>query len=326
MSDQGLKICRLVVVMVVAISSVASAQQQPPVRSAGGGFNEGPIVPVGMSTPARWNDRINIASSEKQIRVNIRYVMLDVETRRAIYKRLGTDAVKTVGNKVPKVQPLPNNHANAAGREYLLKSSHVTTAVLDKEELQDILEDVSKTASSTITRVPSVILVSGQQAEVTDLVQRPFLVDLQRQKNDKGEALLDTITQVLDEGTSVSLKATITPSERIHLNSEIKISKITGVETEEVFGIAETETKLQVPIQQQKVVMATENLELGQTLMIDPYVKHTQTRTIETATPLSGLPFVGDAFKNKQRATINQQLVVLLTPIVERDLKPRQLP
>lgn len=306
-------------------SSVGAQQVERAVIQSSGaaGFNRGPVMPTGLSVPARMANRPQVPSGEKQIRINLRYIMLDTETRRAMYKRLGAEKLKTTGNKVP----VSSQHANpiagdVSGQELIAKSSHVTTCVLAADEVEEIVGDIVGRGTCSVIQVPSVILINGQEAQITDLIQRPFVVDLHRQTTDVGPAY-NTITQVLDEGTSIELTAKLTPTGQIRLESGLRLTKIIGLETEEVFGVADHETKVQVPIHQQKTLHVTENLVIGQTLMIDPYVKHEAARTVETGVPMfSKVPYVKKMFVNKSKGTVQQHMIVTLEPTIAKTPQP----
>ena len=297
-------------------------QVAPAVQPAGGaGFNTGPVMPTGLSVPAHAKNRPQFASGDKQVRINVRYIMLDNATRAAMYERLGHQNLKTFGSKVPITDVELGDDVNASGSEVVGKSSHITTCILENTDVAEILKDVSASVGSNLSRAPSVILVDGQNANVTDLVQRPFLVDLKRQDTAQG-AVLNTVTQVLDEGTSIKLKAQIKPPGRIDLSSELRISKLMGVEMQQIFGVYPKTTKVQVPVHQQVVAQVNENLAVGQSLLIDPYVKHETLITVDADVPvLSGVPYVKKLFKNKSGAKVQQNFIVLLEPMIE---KPKQ--
>ncbi len=316
----------LCLVACLVFSAVSSAQNVPiPVTiEPQAGFNNGPVLPVGLSVPARMMNGPRIPSVEKQIRINIRYVLLDPETRKQIYQRLGAERLTTVGGQVPNLQ---TDHAGAEsadtrGTEIIAKSSRVTTSILSAEDLKRILQDVASSAGSQITRAPSIVLIDGQETDVTDLVQRPFVVDLQRQTIGKQPAV-NSVVQVLNEGISIHLSASLTPSQRIHVVSEIIFEKVLDVETEEVFGISEDATTVQVPVHQRKTVNATENLQIGETLLVDAYVKHESQKMQTTGVPvLSSLPYISKSFTNTEAIRVQQQMIILIQPTIEAEPVP----
>lgn len=283
-------------------------------------------MPVGLSVPARMMHGPRVRSAEKQIRVNLRYVLVDAESRAKMYQYLGRERLKTVGSRVPNLHPdySEAESADTRGTELISKSSHVTTCLLANDDMRHILKAVQENPYSGITRAPSIVLIDGQDTEVTDLVQRPFVVDLQRQETG-GNASVNSVVQVLNEGVTVNVSASLTPSQRVHVRSKIVFEKIVDVETEEVFGISDEATAVQVPVHQRKSVEAIENLELGQTLLIDPYVKqdsvHAQTRNVPV---LSNIPFLGDSFKSDETVNVTQHMIVLIQPDLEATAAPTQ--
>ncbi len=288
------------------------------------GFKTGPVMPVGLSVPARLinNPLVRAGSGDKQIRINIRFVMLDPETRRGMYARLGAKRLKTVGSQVPRLQAIPEaDFSETRGTQMIAKSSRVTTCILEDAELAEIMRDVAGSAGSNITRAPSIVLIDGQETEMTDLVQRPFLVDLQRQETDQGVDV-NSVVQVLNEGMTTHLAAATTPSGRIHLVSRLMFEKIVSVEGEEVFGVRDEPVTIQDPVHQRKIVHATENLEAGQTLLVDPYVKHETKISTTTGVPiLSSIPYLAKSFTNTTRASVEQQMIVLIQPFVEAEVE-----
>ncbi len=304
-----------------ASSSAQNALIPATLPEPAGGFSTGPVMPASLSVPARMLNGPRIATSEKQIRINIRYVMLDSETRKQIYQRLGTQRLKTVGGKVPSPQAdfAGTDSADNRGTEFIAKSTHVTTCVLNADDMRQILTDVASAGDSKITRAPSIVLIDGQDTAITDLVQRPFVVDLQRQLTDEGPAV-NSVVQVLSEGISIHLNAALTPSQRIHVVSDIVVEKVVDVQAEEVFGIGDEAINVQVPVHQRKTVRATENLQAGETLLVDPYVKHEERKTITTGIPiLSSIPYISESFTNTESVSVQQQMILLIEPMIEAE-------
>lgn len=311
----------------IFLPSAVVAQTAPipvTVDQAEGGFKTGPVMPVGLSMPAWQLKGDRFPSAEKQIRVKIRYVMLDPATRKEVYARLGWERLKTFGSKVPL---LHSDHdqvgtADTSGTEAIAKSSRVTTCVLSGDEATELLQDVASKTHCNVTRAPSIVLIDGQDTSVTDLVQRPFVVNLESETTDLGPAV-NSVMQVLNEGISVQLNASVTPSGRIHVASNIILEKILDVETEEVYGVGKEPMQVQVPVHHRKVVRATENLQAGETLLVDPYVQHQSQVSQTTSVPiLSEIPYLSDSFKNTELVDIDQHMVVLIEPSMEAAVAP----
>jgi type II secretory pathway component GspD/PulD (secretin) len=238
-----------------------------------------------------------------------------------MYGRLGAKRLKTVGSQVPRLQAIPEaDVSETRGTQMIAKSSRVTTCILEDAELAQIMRDVAGSAGSNITRAPSIVLIDGQETEMTDLVQRPFLVDLQPQRTEQGSEV-KSVVQVLNEGMTTHLSAASTPSGRIHLVSRLTFEKIVSVEAEEVFGIRDEPTTIQDPVHQRKVVHATENLEVGQTLLVDPYVKHETKVSTTTGVPiLRNIPYLAKSFTNTTVSPVEQQMIVLIQPSMEAEV------
>jgi hypothetical protein len=202
--------------------------------------------------------------------------------------------------------------------------SRVTTCVLNESDTDAIMKKAFESVSSDVVRSPSVMLLDGKQAEMNDVVQRPFLVDMQQDGS-----LMKPIVHVIDEGTRLRLLANLSgPAEEsppssdtdppIRLSSELLISRILDVKTEQVFGLKDEPFTVQIPVHQVTSAFASQRLSKGQTLLVDPHVTMTKSVHRESKVPMLGrIPYLGRSFKNTSVGTVEQHMLMLLQPSIE---------
>lgn len=294
---------------------------------------KGPIRQVSstlpFSTATPWDGiaraRHDDASSGTQIRVSVQYLLVDEATRTEIYADLPSTAIKT-SVLVPgasQSQDLWANQSPIRSAQQINAPARVTSCVLDETQTSAIMRKALDSASSDILRSPSVMLLDGKQAEMNDVVQRPFIVDMQQE-----DGLLQPVTQVIDEGTRLRLLAIVTGAtestppasseQSIRLSSELVVSRILDVKAEPVFGLTDEPPTVQIPVHQVTSAIASERLAQGQTLLVDPHVIKTKSVRLETAVPvLAKIPYVGRTFTNTAVSHVDQHMLMLLRPSIE---------
>lgn len=249
-----------------------------------------------------------------QIRVKVQYLMVDAATRQSIYAKLGTQEMKSTTHvrTKPDLKPLDRALAGIESYGQVIAPSRLTTCVMDVTQAQAIIQMATDATGSNVMRAPSVLLLDGKEAELNDLVQRPFVVDI----HDKGEKT-QPIIDVLDDGKRLRLLANLAGSE-IEITAEVMISEIKDVKSKEVFLPSREAMTVQVPIHQVTTSIATELLASDQTLLMDPHITTTKVVESEAKVPVLGsLPLIGSTFRNTNAASVEQYLVVLLQPSIE---------
>ncbi len=316
-----------------AICLPATAQQltQPTVQPAAlqspifnrGQFNTGPqVAPVSLTTPARVLQETNQPTSDRQIRVDIRFLRVDDETRELIYQQLGTENIQTQTQRIPlndSVSQLSNqvsqgNHLRSSRQT--LTTSCVSTCVLSEKMSKELMEQVELSVASGIWAAPTMTLFDGQDGRMTDMVQRPFVVDLPELVPGAAGAKTDakSLTQVLDEGTALRIKVQTRDEESFHLVSELAYTRITDLQTRRVFGVRSSNTSLQVPMHEIESVAVAQEMVFGQTLLLDPYVtREIELKKEQDAPFLSKIPYM-NKFRNVAAAKVNTNLMVMIQP------------
>ncbi len=308
--------CLFIIFWGVALGSSATAQLTitNPAESTKASVSNGAIRQVSNSVPAG-----DYLSGQTQIRVKIRYLMVDDATRTAIYQEFSPSAIKR-HTSVPRTAESVDLGTIASPLQCereIHSPSRATTCVLDAATLALVLSEADESTSSGVMHAPGVILIDGEQAEINDVVQRPFVVDMETDGD-----LLKPTAHVLDDGTRVRLLASLTGTREgeptIQLTTEIVVSSVLDVKTDRVFGIGDEPFTVQVPLQQVTKVVALERIAAGQTLMIDPHVSKTKRVEHASGVPvLTKIPYVGRTFKNVGVATVEQHMMVLLQPTIE---------
>ncbi len=258
------------------------------------------------------------ASRAKQIRVNVQLLSVDDATREKIYADLGTDAVKTQSEQLTQIDKASGTEESAdlTTSKVVHTTSHISTSVLDQNAEKRFIETINQSPASKVVKRPSMLLLDGQQAGYSDISQRPFVVGVERT-----EAGVSPNVQVVDEGMRLFLTASLTEwngdTQKFRLKGELIWNKILGVKTERVFGIEEKATAIQVPTCLVKRAVATEELQQGQSLLLDPYLEHTVTVEKEDdSSMLQKIPYLKRNFKNVARASEQHHLILLLTPSI----------
>ncbi len=316
----------LFVAIFLAVPATAQEPAAIQIPTSNRQFVVGPkVAPVSLTTPARVLNQPRVASAEPQIRINIRYLMVDDATREAIYQELADQNLKTkmqgIADREPE-SPLATDATVLESSQAIFTTSCVTSCVLGAEETRFVIDSVSQSVESHISMAPSLILVDGQEGQMNDIVQRPFVAGIQSSNLPK-QALASQENntsntpnvQVLDEGSALRVLAISGQSNDVHLSTEIATTKILGVETQRVFGVGQNST-MQVPQQQVEKAFAAERLQFGQTLLVDPYISQSGEVRVERGVPMLGkIPYINRAFKNIAVARTKLNMMVILEPM-----------
>jgi general secretion pathway protein D len=189
---------------------------------------------------------------------------------------------------------------------------------LSETEFAETVKTAMNSPNSQVNAAPKIILLNGNEVEMTDLVQRPFVVGFQLD----GESVKPSI-HTLDEGTRLRLVAHLEDSDgarrqKIELKCELTVLRLLDVGTDEVFGIKDEPLTAQVPVQQITSAIASRQLSAGQALLIDPHVSESRNVQSESRIPMLGkIPYVGRTFKNTSIGVVQQHMILLLQPSIE---------
>lgn len=287
--------------------------------------------------PSRLDAGMTSPQSLTQMRVRIQYLMVDAETRKRIYAGLPADSVTHVasmpddGQFPPFDSVVDGDGATVGVQTRLVRPSHATHGLLSVAQVESMIQQVDASPTSSLRVTPSILLFEGKSAEMNDLTQRPFVVDLQSGSN--GQTSKPTI-QLLDEGSQIRVRLRyLAESASFQLSATMVCSHVTDVTTEMIYGVnhktnfsggkesngpAEATIdgiEIQVPTYSSKRVGVEKTLAAGELLMIDPYYATPQQVQQTTPAPMLGrLPYIGQNFTNRAEVQVEQYLIALLQP------------
>jgi hypothetical protein len=265
-----------------------------------------------------------LASSGSQIRVTVQYLMVDDATRAEIYEILDPKAIRS-SVQTSEISDSPSLHGDQArlgSSQRTRCPSWVTACVLDDTEVAEIIQKAVDSELSDLSRAPSVSLLDGKEAEMSDIVQRPFVINFEH----VGGAT-KPVMEVLDEGILLRLLGKLVepssspapPGVPIDLTAEITVSRILDVKADQIYGLQKEPLTVHVPIHQVTTAVAAHQLVAGQTLLLDPHVTKNKSVTKSSGVPMIGrIPYVGRRFRNIGVANVEQKMLVLLKPSIEK--------
>ena len=269
------------------------------------------------------------AASTEQIRVRLQFLEVDSTTRAAIYAGLGPGSVFTSTNpprwdsqdwdaqdwdsRESNVESMTNfpNRSISQSRS----SALVTQAILTKAEVAGILKMAEAANHSVVADSPNLMLLNDRKMELTDMVQRPFIVNHQKQ----GDTIQPIIEHV-SEGTRLGIIAKVEKSPDgipagFAVGCEFVSQKITQTRSGFLFGLGNEPFEVQIPHLHVTKARATAKFPVNQTLLFDPHVTSTRVIRNETGVPiLEKIPYLGRSFRNVDVTEQEQHVIVLLQP------------
>jgi len=212
-------------------------------------------------------------------------------------------------------------------------------AILSDIEVFFLLQALQGDQRTNVLQAPKVTLFNGQQAFVTDSVQRPFVTQIIPVVGDFAAAQQPVVT-VLNEGTSLSVQAVVSSDRRfVRLTLVPMFTKIGDVQTFTFTGrtTSNTGTTVQDPTDPTKTVTnggqsttegttvqlpslsvttvaTTVSVPDGGTVLLGG-IKRLQEGRNERGIPLlSKIPYISRLFKNVGIGRTTQSLMMMVTP------------
>jgi general secretion pathway protein D len=212
-------------------------------------------------------------------------------------------------------------------------------AILSDIEVFFLLQALQGDQRTNVLQAPKVTLFNGQQAFVTDSVQRPFVTQIIPVVGDFAAAQQPVVT-VLNEGTSLSVQAVVSSDRRfVRLTLVPMFSKIGDVETFTFNGktTSNTGTTVQDPTDPTKTVTnggqtttegttvqlpslavttvsTTVSVPDGGTVLLGGIKRLREGRNERGVPLLSKLPYISRLFKNVGIGRETQSLMMMVTP------------
>ncbi len=153
----------------------------------------------------------------------------------------------------------------------------------DDEQFRSFMQAFSQDGLNRIKQAPKVTLFDGQQAEISDVSQQPFVTDVKRIEGDGGEAFQPVI-QVFWEGTRIQLQPVITKTGH-RLVCRFRFASIDGCKNfksprfPEALGLM-----VQHPTVTTSDLECAMDIPTGQTLVIGGLFPQTVQRTTKQST------------------------------------------
>jgi hypothetical protein len=257
--------------------------------------------------------------SRTPVRVIVQYLMVDEETRDKIFAQLDPDSIRRATHHKPEEaeRELHEIDHSELSTIQLSSPSRITACLIGESEASAAVTFATESLGSKVSRAPSVLLLEGKPAELNDIVQRPFVIDLVP----NGTAWEPKI-EVLDDGNKIRMLASMpggtAKTAPIHLKVEFTTSRILSVATDKIFGLQDEPLSVQVPTHQIATAFTSVEIPAGKTLLLDPHVSSTSSISTESSVPVLGkIPYVGRSFMNTAIAEVEQHLIVLFKPSIE---------
>lgn len=140
----------------------------------------------------------------------------------------------------------------------------VRVAVLTKAQETHFIRMAQSDERSNLLYAPKVTVFNGQRASVSDIVQRPFVIGLQKNEN----AELKPKIKVIDDGRNLTFRTVISDEgSEVNLRGLIELSQIVDVNLYTT-QIAGKERTIQIPRVIRRSITVTSSLKDEQTLLI----------------------------------------------------------
>lgn len=211
-------------------------------------------------------------------------------------------------------------------------------AILSDIEVFLLIQAANGDSRSNILQAPKVTMFNGQTASVFDSAQRPFVVGIIPVVGDFAVAHQPVVV-VLNEGTSLSVQAVVSPDRRfVRMTLVPFFSKIGNVETFTFTGKTTTKsgtnvkdpvdnitrkddieettegTTIQLPVFAFTTVTTTVSVPDGGTVLLGGIKRLKEGRDERGIPILSKVPYINRLFKNVAIGREAQSLMMMVTP------------
>jgi general secretion pathway protein D len=218
-------------------------------------------------------------------------------------------------------------------------AANVGFAILSDIEAFFVIQAAQGDTRANVLQAPKVTLFNGQQAFVSDTVQRPFVTSVIPVVGDFAAAHQPVIT-VLSEGTSLSVQAVVSNDRRfVRLTLVPFFSRIGAVDTFQFTGRTDSDsgsvaldpadggsavsnnvrmfnegTTVQLPTFAFTTINTTVSVPDGGTILLGGIKRLSEGRNEQGVPMLSKLPYINRLFKNVGIGRDTQSLMMMVTP------------
>jgi len=169
--------------------STAQRAAQQAAQQLRSGFSAPPVMPAGLTTPARMMMFRDLRGERRQVTISLKVLKVDQPTREAIYDLLSPDDVNMAFDEPVDVAaalsglPIEGQSTMTTAQA----PSRVATCGISPELITKIHKIIRDSEVSSISTSPGVIALDGQIVEIQDRHQRPFAIDGYIFKSEKKE-------------------------------------------------------------------------------------------------------------------------------------------
>jgi len=227
----------------------------------------------------------------------------------AIIAEISRDDAESLGLRWSNQTITPNRPDNAIGvglnsantQNNFISSLFDTSVLNANTNVNLLLQALAQKTDVSILSEPKVFTSDNQEAEFFDGQDIPFITD--SQTTDTG-----TQNQSFDYravGIQLRVRPRITVRSDVDLRVNVELSSITPGQT--LFGgfiVDRRETTTQLIVRN------------GQTIVISGIMRSEDSETIRKVPLLGDIPLLGYLFQSKDKAKVNTELLVFITPIV----------
>lgn len=226
--------------------------------------------------------------------IGINWDLLTADRPNAVYRQNFSSS--RLGSTIESADTLGNATAfntTGLGGEFSVISGTV----------RQVLHMIQQKKDAEILASPSTLVVSGRSATIKAVEEIPYraLIDT----GTGGQDALST-TQFKEVGINLQVTAVVADSNNIFLTVDTEQNVRTGQSTD---GVPVVDTR-----------GATTSLVLGdgQIVIIGGLRRQEKTKEVKQVPILGDLPILGNLFRSTSRATYNSELVVLLSPHIDK--------
>jgi hypothetical protein len=178
---------------------------------------------------------------------------------------------------------LPGEAVDPPERPKVSMSSVISSPIVYQFADKDQWEAIKTLFADNVSQAPKVTLFDGQQSDISDVSQRPFVTDVQKIVGDNGEAF-QPVVQVFWEGSKIQFLPVITDDGH-HMSCRFRFAAIEGCKTFRSPRFpAATHLRIQQPIVRTDTFECALHIPAGQTLLIGGLMPTKVERTEQQGT------------------------------------------
>jgi len=136
--------------------------------------------------------------------------------------------------------------------------------LLDDNELFTFMSEFSGEPRNNSMTFPKITLFNGQKANITDAMQRPFIIAVEELKNGGSKPQIE----VAEAGTTLELEATVAPDDNVQLGFSVNISAIKRIEITHIHRPNGRLVELEIPTIDSRAMNSTVLIPLNKSIVV----------------------------------------------------------